>query len=69
MVGVLNVNPCVDKTVFVEEIRESSVIICEKIDVHSGGKGVNVARVLKSFDCESTIFQFWQVRQEVSLKE
>lgn len=56
MIGILNVNPCVDKTVFVESFAENSVAICHKYDVHSGGKGVNVARVLKSLGDDAIVF-------------
>lgn len=49
MIGILNVNPYVDKTVFVDKISPGGIIIPEKTNVHSGGKGVNVVRVLKNF--------------------
>lgn len=56
MIGILNVNPCVDKTVFIDTFSENTVAVCRKYDVHSGGKGVNVARVLQSLGDETVIF-------------
>lgn len=49
MVGIVTLNPCVDKTVFVNALPLAQMEKVEKVTYLAGGKGNNVARVLKRF--------------------
>jgi 1-phosphofructokinase family hexose kinase len=49
----VNLNPCVDKTLFVDSLRMGEVQPASRVTVTVGGKANNVARVLKSFGREA----------------
>ena len=48
LIGLLTLNPCIDKTIFVESLpSHPGTIDVQKVHLQAGGKGNNVARVLK----------------------
>lgn len=49
MVITITLNPLIDKTLFVERLRKNVISRTEQKEIVAGGKGVNVARVLKNF--------------------
>jgi len=49
MIVTITLNPLVDRTVFVERLRKGVISRTERKEIVAGGKGVNVARVLKNF--------------------
>jgi len=49
MIVTVTLNPLIDKTLFVEELRKGVISRMDRKEVVAGGKGVNVARVLKNF--------------------
>ena len=49
MILTVTLNPCIDKTYFVDENRPGKFINVTEIKIIGGGKGINVARVLKIF--------------------
>lgn len=48
-------NLCLDRTEWVAEVVPGSVLRARAVEVTAGGKGVNVARVLRAFGHEATI--------------
>ncbi|MFL6127266.1 1-phosphofructokinase family hexose kinase [Actinophytocola sp.] len=48
-------NLCLDRTVRVAEVVPGSVLRAHEVEVTAGGKGVNVARVLRAFGRTATI--------------
>ncbi len=48
-------NLCLDRTEWVAEVVAGSVLRARAVEVTAGGKGVNVARVLRAFGREATI--------------
>jgi 1-phosphofructokinase len=48
-------NLCIDRTVRVTEVVPGSVLRAHHVEVTAGGKGVNVARVLRAFGHTATI--------------
>lgn len=53
MILTLTPNPCVDKTVFIGELRPGTFIRSQKYDCIPGGKGVNVSRAVKALGRET----------------
>jgi 1-phosphofructokinase len=49
MIVTVTLNPLIDKTLFVEELREGVISRTDRKEMAAGGKGINVARVLKNF--------------------
>lgn len=49
MIVTTTLNPLIDKTLFVESIRKGIISRTDRKEMVAGGKGVNVARVLKNF--------------------
>jgi tagatose 6-phosphate kinase len=47
MVLIVTINPCIDKTVCIKRNEVGKIINARKVKVIAGGKGNNVARVLK----------------------
>lgn len=45
----VTLNPCIDKTIVIHEFCEGGLNRAESVRVDAGGKGVNVAKVLKRF--------------------
>lgn len=56
MIGIVTLNPCIDKTLFFDKIPSGGVNISENVFVQAGGKGINVARILKSCGVEFKVF-------------
>ncbi len=49
MIVTATLNPLIDRTLFVERLRKGAISRTDQRDTTAGGKGVNVARVLKNF--------------------
>lgn len=49
MILTITLNPLIDKTLFVERLPRSVISRTDRKEMVAGGKGVNVARVLKNF--------------------
>ena len=49
MILTITLNPLIDKTLFVESLRKGIISRTDRKEMVAGGKGVNVARVLKNF--------------------
>ena len=52
---IVNPNPVFDRTIALERLVPGSVIRTESVEVTAGGKGINVARVLRSLGIESSL--------------
>ncbi len=49
MIVTITLNPLVDRTLFVDRLRKGVISRTNRKEIVAGGKGVNVARVLKHF--------------------
>jgi 1-phosphofructokinase family hexose kinase len=49
MIVTITLNPLIDKTLFVDRLRKGIISRTDRKEMVAGGKGVNVARVLKNF--------------------
>lgn len=58
MIYTLTLNPAVDYFVNIETFKEGSLNLAVNNKVHSGGKGINVSRVLNSFLVENKALGF-----------
>jgi tagatose 6-phosphate kinase len=47
MIFIVTLNPCIDKTVYIRKNEVGKIISADKVEIIAGGKGNNVARVLK----------------------
>jgi len=47
MILIVTLNPCIDKTVYIKKNEFGRIIRASKVKIIAGGKGNNVARVLK----------------------
>lgn len=52
---IANPNLCLDRTQLVTELRPGAVMRALAVEVSAGGKGVNIARVLRAHGCRATI--------------
>ncbi len=48
----MTLNPCIDKTIDIEEFCEGGLNRVQKVRYDAGGKGINVAKVLKNFNVD-----------------
>lgn len=48
MILTVTLNPCIDKTVFIKKLRLGEIIRADGVKKIAGGKGVNVARVVRN---------------------
>ncbi len=48
MILTVTLNPCIDKTVLIGKLRVGEIIRADKVRKIAGGKGVNVARVVRN---------------------
>ncbi len=48
----VTLNPCIDKTITIEDFSEGGLNRIRKVRTDAGGKGINVAKVLKRFGAE-----------------
>lgn len=57
-VGILSLNPCLDKTIYLDEFLPYGLnrSVCSRLD--PGGKGINVARILNNFGIKPIILGF-----------
>ncbi|MEI6157105.1 MAG: hypothetical protein WCP87_01915, partial [Atribacterota bacterium] len=56
MILVVTPNPCIDKTLFVQELCLKEKIQVKEVREISGGKGSNVTRVLRELGVNSRHF-------------
>jgi len=49
MIVTITLNPLIDRTLFVDRLRKGIISRTDRREMVAGGKGVNVARVLKNF--------------------
>ncbi len=49
MIVTVTLNPLIDKTLFIDRLRKGVISRAAEKEIVAGGKGVNVARVLKNF--------------------
>lgn len=52
MIGIVTLNPCVDKTLFVDSLPSMGIHTADRVTCIAGGKGNNVSRVLGSLGVE-----------------
>jgi tagatose 6-phosphate kinase len=58
MVAIINLNISIDKTYYIPDFKKGEIFRKNPDICVAGGKGVNVARVLKTLGINSTIFGF-----------
>lgn len=58
MIYTLTLNPALDRTVYVEELRERESIKVIREERYAGGKGIDVSRVIKQLGGESIALGF-----------
>ncbi|GFP18626.1 hypothetical protein HKBW3S03_00131 [Candidatus Hakubella thermalkaliphila] len=56
MILTVTLNPCIDKTIFVTHFQKGKKVVVEGIKKIAGGKGNNVARVIKNLGHEVLSF-------------
>ena len=56
MILCVTLNPCVDRTIFVDKLQLDNIIAGRRSKCIPGGKGNNVARCLKTFGLEADSF-------------
>ncbi len=54
----VTLNPAMDKTIFINDYKESRVNLIDESYYEIGGKGVNVAKVLNNFEIKSIVTGF-----------
>jgi len=54
----VNLNPCVDKTLFLDRLQMDVIQTARRMSVTVGGKANNVARVLSAFGCDAVAMNF-----------
>jgi len=62
-VGAVALNPCVDKTVFVDRLVPYGLNRVTRMRLDPGGKGLNVARILTNFGVKTLLSGFVASRQ------
>lgn len=58
MIYTLTLNPAIDRAIYIDELNKKDVTRVKKTLRDGAGKGINVSKVLKSLDTESTCFGF-----------
>lgn len=58
MITTVTLNPAIDKTVVLEELKKGEVNRIKEILVDMGGKGINVAKILSSLGSEARALGF-----------
>jgi len=56
MILTVTPNPCVDKTVFIDELKAGAFVRSEKCTCIPGGKGTNVSRAVRALGRETKAF-------------
>ncbi len=51
MIGIVTLNPCIDKTLFLDELPPEGIYTAKKATFLVGGKGNNVSRVMGRLGC------------------
>ena len=54
----VTLNPAMDKTIFVKDYKEGQVNLIDEVFYEIGGKGINVAKVLRNFEIKSIVTGF-----------
>lgn len=58
MILIVTPNPCIDKTIYIDKNKLGKIIRARKVNIIAGGKGNNVARVLKNLGVENLSLNF-----------
>lgn len=58
MILIVTLNPCIDKTIYIKKNELGKIIRAYKVKAIAGGKGNNVARVLKNLAVENISLNF-----------
>jgi len=58
MILTVTLNPCIDKTIYIDKNKLGKIIRAHKVSIIAGGKGNNVARVLKNLGVENLSLNF-----------
>jgi len=58
MILIVTLNPCIDKTIYIKKNELGKVIRAYKVKTIAGGKGNNVARVLRNLGIENISLNF-----------
>lgn len=69
MTVVLSISPCIDKTIFVKELSLRSINRAEKTRTDLGGKGINVATVLKNLEANVFCVGVNYIKSVISIEE
>lgn len=59
MILCVNLNPCVDKTLFIDELQRDTIQTATTMTLTVGGKANNVARVLSAFGHDAAAMNFF----------
>lgn len=65
----VTLNPAVDKTIYLKELNVGSLNRVEKTETYAGGKGINVAKLLRAFDVDVIATGFMAGNQGKNLLE
>ncbi|MGI6706239.1 MAG: 1-phosphofructokinase family hexose kinase [Clostridia bacterium] len=58
MILTVTLNPCIDKTVWIKKMETGRIIRSQRVTYQSGGKGINVSRVLTKLGVENNALTF-----------
>lgn len=58
MILIVTLNPCIDKTMYIKRNELGKIIRASKVKIIAGGKGNNVARVLKKLGIKNISLNF-----------
>jgi len=59
MILCVNLNPCVDKSVYLERLRPGEIQTASRVTITIGGKANNVARVLAAYGRDAVAMNFF----------
>jgi 1-phosphofructokinase len=58
MISTITLNPCLDKTIYVNKLACNDTNRIAKVEVDAGGKGINCSRMLKELGAETKALAF-----------
>jgi len=58
MILTVTLNPCIDKTVWIKKMETGRIIRSHRVTYQSGGKGINVSRVLTNLGVDNKALTF-----------
>ena len=71
MITAVTLNPALDKVYFIEDFQVGEMYRVGQMVESAGGKGVNVARIVKTLGIDSTAIGFkgaWEIGLRLSLR-